>query len=124
MAEMTNKQLWEEHKNDLVWFDDETINAAYNAIDKHVANGNGDKTALIYEAEDGSVNTYTFADLAKASNKYANYFKNHVVNRGDRVFIFLPRVPDLFIAFLAILKHGAIAGTEIGVTEPEATFST
>lgn len=106
-----NDEFWKGHNQDLSWFDDETINAAYNAVDRHVTTGNGDKTALIYETEDGTVTTYTFSDLSKKSNKVANLLKHYVVNKGDRAFLFLPRVPELFYTFLGILKTGAIAGT-------------
>jgi acetyl-CoA synthetase len=103
---------WEEKKNTLVWFtEDDTLNAAYNAVDVHVKNGNGSKKALIYETDKGETQVFTFEDVSKKSNQYANLLRNRVVNKGDRVFLFLPRTPDLFFAFLGILKTGAIAGT-------------
>lgn len=107
----TNSYDWESKKDTIRWFDDETLNVAHNAIDVHVEDGNGSKTALIFEPDEGETQTYTFEDLAKRSNKYANFLKHKVINRGDRVFIFLPRTPELFISFLGIVKTGAIAGT-------------
>lgn len=107
----TNNYDWESKKDTISWFSDETLNIASNATDVHVQNGKGEKAALIFETEEGEVKTYTFNDLSKLSNKYANYVRSKVVNKGDRVFIFLPRIPELYISFLGIVKTGAIAGT-------------
>ena len=106
-----NADFWKEHEKEVIWFEDGTINAAYNAVDRHVKDGKGDKVALIYVGEDDSEIRLTFNDLANKSNKIANILKNNVVNQGDRVFLFLPRVPELFYTFLGVLKTGAIAGT-------------
>jgi len=107
----TANYAWSEHKDNVTFFDDGALNIAYNAIDRHIEDGKGNKAALIYEAEDGKVQTFTFFDLAKKSSQYANYLTTLGVKKGDRVFLFLPRTPELFIAFLAVLKTGAIAGT-------------
>lgn len=106
-----DQEFWKQHAHDVTWFSDGTINAAYNAVDRHLNDGKADKVALIYEAEDGTVTKYTFSDLAKKSNKIANLLRENVVNKGDRVFLFLPRIPELFYGFLGIVKTGAIAGT-------------
>lgn len=106
-----DQEFWKQHAHDVTWFSDGTINAAYNAVDRHLTDGKTDKTALIYEAEDGTVTKYTFSDLAKKSNKIANLLRSNVVNKGDRAFLFLPRIPELFYGFLGIVKSGAIAGT-------------
>lgn len=106
-----DQEFWKQHAHDVTWFSDGTINAAYNAVDRHLTDGKADKTALIYEAEDGTVTKYTFSDLAKKSNKIANLLRSNVVNKGDRAFLFLPRIPELFYGFLGIVKSGAIAGT-------------
>lgn len=108
---MIQSDFWKNKHNELFWFEDDTINAAYNAVDKHIAAGLGDKKALIYEAEDGTITQYTFLDLVKQSNKFSNILKQNGILPGDRVFVFLPRIPELFFAFLGILKTGAIAGS-------------
>ncbi len=102
---------WKEKENTLAWFEDDSLNAAYNAIDVPVKNGLGDKIALIYEPDSGQTQTFTFSDLSKKSNQLANLLHIYVVNKGDRVFLFLPRIPELYFGFLGILKTGAIAGT-------------
>lgn len=106
-----NSEFWENHKNDIAWFDDGTLNTAHNAIDKHAGTPIEGKTALIHEAENGVVKTFSFGQLAKLSNKFANILTQRGVIKGDRVFIFMPRIPELHISFLGILKTGAIAGT-------------
>jgi acetyl-CoA synthetase len=111
---------WEKEKSSLTWFDDGGLNAAYNAIDRHIEDGNGNKVALIYEDADGKVSEFTFISLSKKSNKFANYLKHLGVQKGDRVFLFLPRVPDLYINFLGILKTGAIAGTMFSAFQADA----
>ena len=108
---MDSKQFWEENKNGVAWFPDDTLNAAYNAIDKHVGKETEHKTALIYESEDESQHSFTFGELSRLSNKFANFIHDLGIVKGDRVFIFLPRIPELYTSFLGILKNGAIAGT-------------
>ncbi len=98
------------------------LNAAYLAVDQHLETFRKNKIALYYEVENGQKEQYTFTDLSKLSNKFANVLKNHNVERGDRVFIFLPRIPQLYISFLGILKIGAIAGTMFSAFQEQALF--
>lgn len=102
---------WEEAKKELSYFSDGTFNAAYNAIDRHSDSDKKDKIALIYESDTGEKETYTFLELKALTSKFANVLTSHGVKYGDRVFIFLPPIPQRYIAFLGILKTGAIAGT-------------
>ncbi len=111
---------WENHADNLSWFNDSNLNIAHTVVDRHVLEGNGDKKALIIENEDGSVSEFTFLDLSKQSNQVANLLGNHVINKGDRVFLFLPRIPELYINFLGIVKTGAIAGTMFSAFGPDA----
>ncbi|OGH30786.1 MAG: acetate--CoA ligase [Candidatus Levybacteria bacterium RIFCSPHIGHO2_02_FULL_42_12] len=106
-----NNSFWEDKKQEVAFFEDGSFNAAYNAIDKHEHTNNRNKNALIYEYEDGTAVQYTFLDLIKLSNKFANILVNSGVVAGDRVFLFLPRIPELYAGFLGILKTGAIAGS-------------
>lgn len=87
------------------------LNIAYNCIDRHAKSDKKDKTALIYQSADGSKETYSFAQMKTETNKFANVLKSQDVVKGDRVFIFLPAIPERYVAFLGILKTGAIAGT-------------
>ncbi len=102
---------WKDYNRELDWFEGGKINAAYNAIDRHTKTWRKNKIALLWLGENDEKQTYTFEDLSNLSNQFANYLKSMGVERGDRVFVFLPRIPYLYISFLGILKLGAIAGT-------------
>lgn len=102
------------------WFSDGKLNAAYNAIDRHLNSPLQYKTALLWESASGEKRAYTFAQMAKLSNQIGNLLKSYSVVRGDRVFIFLPRVPFLYMSFLAILKIGAIAGSLFSAFQEQA----
>jgi len=101
---------WSSVKSELAWVDG-GLNAAYNAIDRHTQTWRKNKVALYWEDESGSEKKYTFEELSILSNKVGNILKDFGVDRGDRVFLFLPRIPELYFSFLGILKIGAIAGT-------------
>lgn len=114
---------WEESaKTELSWFENGKINAAYNAVDRHLNTPNKDKLALLWEGDAGGKKSYTFADIAHLSNKFGNLLKQKGIVKGDRVFIFLPRVPELYYAFLGILKIGGIAGTLFSAFQEQALF--
>lgn len=102
---------WEKAESEVSYFEDSTINAAYNVIDRHVEKQLGDRIALFFEGQNGEKERYTFSDFKKLTDKFANVLAILQVNRGDRVFLFLPPIPERYIAFLGILKTGAIAGT-------------
>ncbi len=103
---------WEKAEKELVtFFPDGTLNAAYNMIDRHVEQGKGDKTALLFTSANGEKETYTFKDFKVASDKFANVLDDLDVEKGDRFFIFLPPIPERYVAFLGGLKLGVIVGT-------------
>ena len=83
---------------------------AYEAIDRHVLTDKKTKVALYYD--DGARSeSYTYEDLARNSNKAANLLKEKTeMRKGDRFFIFMPRSPELYFAFLGALKMGVIVG--------------
>ncbi|KKS98314.1 MAG: acetyl-CoA synthetase, acetyl-CoA synthetase [Candidatus Gottesmanbacteria bacterium GW2011_GWA2_43_14] len=111
---------WSEASKELDWFEDGKLNAAYNAIDRHAKGDRKDKLALIWEGAKGEKKQYTFLDLFKLSNKFANLIKNKGAQKGDRIFIFLPRIPYLYTAFLAILKNGSVAGLLFSAFQEQA----
>lgn len=110
---------WKHWYKELAWFDGK-INAAYNAVDRHVNTWRKNKVALYWEGENGTTQQYTFEQVALNSNKFGNLLKDFDVGRGDRVFLFLPRIPELFFAFLGILKIGAICGTLFSAFQEQA----
>ena len=89
------------------WFVGGTINASYNALDVHQST-KSDKPAILWEGENGDSKTYTYGDLFVEVQKFANVLKSLGVQKGDRVTIYLPMVPELPIAMLACARIGAI----------------
>jgi acetyl-CoA synthetase len=102
---------WNQAKKEIEFFPGNKLNASYNAVDRHANTWRKNKVALYWEGENGENRKYTFLELKELSDKFANVLEKLKVKKGDRVFIFLPRVPELYISFLGILKTGAIAGT-------------
>ena len=111
---------WQEASKDVEWFPNGGLNAAYNAVDRHIKTARKDKIALIWEGTNGEKKQFTFHDLYKLSNKFANLIKGKGAEKGDRVFIFLPRIPYLYASFLAILKNGSIAGLLFSAFQEQA----
>lgn len=96
------------------------VNIAFEAIDKQANNWRKNKVALYWEGADGSLQKYTFSELKRLSDKCANMLKTLGVKKNDRVFIFLPRIPELYISIIAIAKLGAIAGPMFSAFGPDA----
>lgn len=111
---------WKEVEKELAILSHHKLNAAYIAVDRHLQTYRKSKIALYYENDQGVKEQYTFTQMAEMSSKFANVLTHHGVNRGDRVFIFLPRIPELFVSFLGILKTGAIAGTLFSAFQEQA----
>ncbi|HII72043.1 TPA: acetate--CoA ligase [Candidatus Woesearchaeota archaeon] len=109
----------EDYDKEIAFFADGKLNAAYNAVDRHVEAGLKDKTAFVWVGDDGE-KKFTYGDLSRLSNRFANVLKKIGVKKGDRVFLFLPRIPELYISFLGTMKTGAIAGTLFAAFGPEA----
>lgn len=101
---------WEEVNKNFTWNETGRVNMAYEAIDKHAKSNRKNKVALYYQ--DGSrKEKYTFKEMKDFSNKAGNVLKNYGdVEKGDRVFIFMPRSPELYFALLGAVKLGAIVG--------------
>ena len=112
---------WENLSAELDWFDSEHINIGHIAIDAHLKTERRDKKALIWESQRGEVEEYTFADLALLSNKFANVLVKELgIQKGDRVFFLLERIPEIFIAILGTLKAGAVIGPLFSAFGPDA----
>ncbi|HGH7180925.1 acetate--CoA ligase [Bacillus cereus] len=101
---------WEEVNKNFTWNETGRVNMAYEAIDKHAKSDRKNKVALYYQ--DGSrKEKYTFKEMKDFSNKAGNVLKNYGdVEKGDRVFIFMPRSPELYFSLLGAVKLGAIVG--------------
>ena len=101
---------WKEADKNFTWSTTGKVNMAYEAIDRHAESARKNKIALYYQ--DGKrKEKYTFKEMKEYSNKAANVLKSYGdIEKGDRVFIFLPRSPELYFAVLGAIKLGAIVG--------------
>lgn len=100
---------WETIKKELSWYETGKVNMAYEAIDRHAENGKADQIALYY-SDARRDESYTYKEMKDYSNKAANVLKEVGVIKGDRVFIFMPRSPELYFVLLGAIKLGAIVG--------------
>ncbi|GGA49501.1 acetyl-coenzyme A synthetase [Kroppenstedtia guangzhouensis] len=100
---------WKEVEKSFSWFDTGKVNAAFEAIDRHAESERGDKVALIY-SDAKREEKYTFREMKEQSNRFGNVLRKLGIQKGDRVFIFMPRSPELYFSFLGIVKVGAIVG--------------
>ena len=108
-------------KAQIKWFDGGKLNACYNCLDRHVEDGHGDDTAIIWEGNDPSEDrTFSFNELLAEVKKFANVLKSQGVEKGDRVCIYLQMVPELAIAMLACARIGAIHSIVFGAFSAES----
>ena len=105
------------------WFADGTINAAYNAVDRHVEAGHGDRVAIYFEGEPGDTRTLTYADLQREVSRAANALEALGVGTGDRVAVYMPLIPEAVIAMLACARIGAPHSVVFGGFSAEALHS-
>lgn len=97
------------------WFADGELNTCFNALDRHVDDGRGDQPALIYDSPvTGTQRTYTFGELRDATAKFAGGLRGLGVEKGDRVVIYMPMIPEAVIAMLACARLGAIHSVVFG----------
>ena len=92
----------------LDWLPDGGLNNAYECVDRHVKNGFGDKLALVWLGKNGEEENYTYKDFKEQSDKFGQVMINLGMEKGDRVFIFMDRLPELYFAAMGILKAGGV----------------
>lgn len=102
------------------WFINGQLNASYNCLDRHVKSARRNKTAFIWEGDDGTVRKLTYQELYREVNKFAQVLLELGVKKGDRVAIYLPMVLELPIAMLACARLGAIHSVVFGGFSAEA----
>ena len=100
---------WKETEKNFSWYKTGNWNMAYEAIDRHAESYRKNQVALYYD-EGVRKEKYTFKEMKELSNKAGNLFKQYGVEKGDRVFIFMPRSPELYFSLLGVIKLGAIVG--------------
>ncbi|ABM71893.1 acetyl-coenzyme A synthetase [Prochlorococcus marinus str. MIT 9515] len=102
------------------WFKEGKLNITYNCLDRHIKNGIGNKTALIWEGEPGDSRKYTYQELLNEVCKAANAFKSLGIKKGDLVCIYMPMIPEAMFAMLACARIGAAHSVVFGGFSSEA----
>jgi acetyl-CoA synthetase len=96
------------------WFEDGQLNVSYNCLEKNIENGNADKTAIIFETDDGKVSNITYKELLERVNKLANGLKSLGIKKGDRVVIYMPMSIEGIAAMQACARIGATHSVVFG----------
>jgi acetyl-CoA synthetase len=96
------------------WFAGGKLNASYNCIDRHLSDGRKNKAAIVWEGEPGDSRVLRYQDLHREVSKFANVLKGLGVQKGDRVTLYMPMVPELAIAMLACARIGATHSVVFG----------
>lgn len=115
-----NKVLDDSKKPFFKWFTEGKTNICYNCLDVHLDSARRNKLALIWEGEDGEFKSFSYFALHRDVNKFANVLKSLGVHKGDRVTIYMGRVPELAIAMLACARIGAVHSVVYGGFSVEA----
>jgi len=130
-ADQDRLAFWETKANDLTWFQKwhtvlnwnrpyaewfvgGTLNASYNCLDVHLSTHRSTKPAIIWEGEEGDIKTYTYHHLHTEVCKLANVLTQKGVQKGDRVTVYMPMIPELAIGVLACARIGAIHSVVFG----------
>jgi len=111
---------WSNKDVNIKWFYDGTLNASYNCIDRHLLD-KSDQIAIIWEGDDPNESKkITYKELHKKVSKFANMMKHFGVQKGDRVTIYMPMIPEAAYAMLACSRIGAIHSVVFGGFSPDA----
>jgi propionyl-CoA synthetase len=101
------------------WYPDATLNTCYNALDRHVIDGNGERTALIYDSPVAeSTRTFTYAELLEEVAAFAGALRGFGVEKGDRIVIYMPMIPEAVVTMLACARIGAVHSVVFGGFAP------
>ena len=102
------------------WFPDGALNTSYNALDRHIEAGHGERTALIYDSPvTGTGREYTYSELRDEVGVFAGALASLGVGKGDRAIVYMPMVPEAVIAMLACARLGAIHSVVFGGFAPK-----
>jgi propionyl-CoA synthetase len=97
------------------WFSGGELNTCYNAVDRHCENGRGEQAALIYDSPvTGQLRSFSYFELQDLVARFAGVLRTHGVEKGDRVIIYMPMVPEAVISMLACSRIGAIHSVVFG----------
>ena len=97
------------------WFSGGKLNACYNCIDRHIENGHGDETAIIWEGNDPNQSRkFSYSELLRDVSQFANALKSMGIEKGDRVCLYMQMIPELAVAVLACARIGAVHSVVFG----------
>jgi propionyl-CoA synthetase len=97
------------------WFPDATLNTCYNALDRHVVNGRAEQPALVYDSPvTGGKATFTYAEMVEKVAAFAGVLRGLGVEKGDRVLVYMPMIPEAVVAMLACARIGAVHSVVFG----------
>ena len=117
---MVKDVTWSNNDVNIKWFYDGTLNASYNCIDRHLSD-KSDQVAIIWEGDDPNESKkITYKELHQKVSKFANMMKHYGVQKGDRVTIYMPMIPEAAYAMLACSRIGAIHSVVFGGFSPDA----
>ncbi len=102
------------------WFDDGRLNLSENCLDRHIAAGHGERTAIIWEGEAGAVRRISYHELLSEVCRAANAMRELGIESGDRVVIYMPMIPEAAVAMLACTRIGAIHSVVFGAFSAQA----
>lgn len=112
-------QILSEQEGQYQWFADGELNTSYLALDYHIEQGRGQQCALIYDSPvTGSKQRFSYLELRDAVARFAGVLKANGVNKGDRVVIYMPMIPEAAIAMLATARLGAVHSVVFGGFAP------
>lgn len=119
---LCNTLKWPQIEKDFYNPAKDPYNLAHFCIDRHCASPRKNKAALFWEGADGRREVYTFFDLFRQTNRFANALKSQGIKKGDRIFVFLDRIPELYISLFGALKCGAVVGPLFSAFGPDAIW--
>ncbi len=119
-AQLRREFSWDSARAELDGLPGGGLNIAHECLDRHLATSRRDKIAMLWEGKNGETETYTFAQMAAGANQAANGLRRLGVGKGDRVFVFLERVPECYFTVFGTLKLGAVIGPLFSAFGPDA----
>jgi len=120
--ELTGNFSWSIAEKELEYKPGDIINIGWHCSDRICRKGHGSKIALYYEGFGGTQKSYTFNDIRLAGNTIGAFLRKQGITEGDRVCLFMDRIPELYLSFLGILKIGAIAQPLFSAFGDESLF--
>jgi acetyl-CoA synthetase len=119
-SEAREKLTWGAMRSELDGTPGGGLNMAYECLDRHLMTDRRTKTAMLWEGKSGETEVLTFEDMVKGANKAANGLRALGIQKGDRVFVFLERVPECYFTVFGTLKLGAVIGPLFSAFGPDA----